>query len=60
MILDGGPSPLGRESTIVSLAGPTPLLLRKGALTREAIEAALGQKLAEPAEDRAAGSRGRL
>jgi L-threonylcarbamoyladenylate synthase len=48
MILDGGPSPLGRESTIVSLAARTPLLLRQGALPRETIEAVLGQRLAEP------------
>lgn len=44
MILDGGPAPLGIESTIVSLAGP-PTLLRQGALPREAIEDILGQKL---------------
>jgi L-threonylcarbamoyladenylate synthase len=45
MILDGGPSPLGVESTIVSLTGE-PTLLRQGALAREAIETVLGQKLA--------------
>ncbi|MGI8853720.1 MAG: L-threonylcarbamoyladenylate synthase [Methyloceanibacter sp.] len=45
MILDGGPSPLGRESTIVSLVGPAPTLLRQGALPREAVEDILGQKL---------------
>jgi L-threonylcarbamoyladenylate synthase len=45
MILDGGPSPLGRESTIVSLAGPMPTLLRQGALPREAVEDILGQRL---------------
>jgi L-threonylcarbamoyladenylate synthase len=46
MILDGGPSPLGIESTIVSLAGETPTLLRQGALPREVIEDFLGRKLA--------------
>ena len=45
MILDGGPSPLGRESTIVSLVGPAPTLLRQGALPREAVEDILGQRL---------------
>jgi L-threonylcarbamoyladenylate synthase len=45
MILDGGRSPLGVESTIVSLAGETPTLLRQGALPREAIEDVLGRKL---------------
>jgi L-threonylcarbamoyladenylate synthase len=54
MILDGGPSPFGRESTIVSLAGATPLLLRQGALPREAIEEVLGERLAERAESQAA------
>jgi L-threonylcarbamoyladenylate synthase len=37
---------LGRESTIVSLVGPAPTLLRQGALPREAVEDILGQKLA--------------
>ena len=46
MILDGGPTALGVESTIVSLAGETPTLLRQGALPREAIENVLGQRLA--------------
>jgi L-threonylcarbamoyladenylate synthase len=50
MILDGGPAPLGRESTIVSLAGRTPLLLRQGALPRRAIEDVLGRRLAEPSD----------
>jgi L-threonylcarbamoyladenylate synthase len=45
MILDGGPAPLGIESTIVSLVGETPTLLRQGALRREAIEDVLGRKL---------------
>jgi L-threonylcarbamoyladenylate synthase len=49
MILDGGPSPFGRESTIVSLAGPVPTLLRQGALPREAIEDILRQRLSYPA-----------
>jgi L-threonylcarbamoyladenylate synthase len=50
LILDGGPSPLGLESTIVSLAGPKPTLLRQGALPREAIEEVLGQRLATAAD----------
>jgi L-threonylcarbamoyladenylate synthase len=60
MILDGGPAPLGRESTIVSLAAQTPLLLRQGALPREAIEDILGQRLAEPSEERIAAAVERL
>ena len=42
LILDGGPCPVGVESTVVSLAGPTPLLLRPGGIARDAIEAVIG------------------
>ena len=56
LILDGGPAPLGRESTIVSLVGRTPLLLRQGALPRESIEGVLSRRLAEPSEAHAAAS----
>jgi L-threonylcarbamoyladenylate synthase len=41
MILDGGPCPLGIESTVVSVIEPEPGLLRPGALPREAIELVL-------------------
>ena len=46
MILDGGPCPLGIESTVVSVVGDAPALLRPGALQREAIERVLGGPLA--------------
>jgi L-threonylcarbamoyladenylate synthase len=46
MILDGGPCPLGIESTVVSVVGGQPGLLRPGALPREAIELVLGRPLA--------------
>ncbi|SLN35779.1 L-threonylcarbamoyladenylate synthase [Oceanibacterium hippocampi] len=42
MILDGGACAFGLESTVVGLAGPEPLLLRPGAIAREAIEAVIG------------------
>lgn len=42
LVLDGGPCPVGIESTVVSLAGPKPVLLRPGAITREQIEAVIG------------------
>jgi L-threonylcarbamoyladenylate synthase len=45
MILDGGPSPLGIESTVVSVIDGVPGLLRPGALPREAIELLLGAPL---------------
>ena len=46
MILDGGPCQLGLESTVIGLNDSVPVLLRTGALPREAIEAVLGQRLA--------------
>jgi L-threonylcarbamoyladenylate synthase len=42
MILDAGPTEVGIESTVLSLAGPQPQLLRPGMITREQIEAHLG------------------
>ena len=42
MILDGGASTIGLESTIVDLTSETPLILRPGYITREQIEAVLG------------------
>ncbi len=46
MILDGGPCPLGLESTVVGVVGLASALLRPGALPREAIEVVLGGPLA--------------
>lgn len=45
-ILDGGPCPVGVESTIVGLSG-TPTLLRPGGIATEEIEATLGSPLAQ-------------
>ncbi len=42
MVLDGGPCPVGLESTIVSLAGDKPRLLRPGGVPAEAVEALIG------------------
>ena len=41
-VLDGGPCPVGLESTILGFEGAVPVLLRPGGLPLEAIEAALG------------------
>jgi len=49
LILDGGPAEVGVESTILSLAGETPVLLRPGGVTREAIEQVLQQEIVVPA-----------
>ncbi len=43
-LLDGGPAPVGVESTIVGLH-PAPALLRPGGVPAEAVEACLGQPL---------------
>lgn len=47
-ILDGGPTHLGVESTIVDLSGERPRLLRPGGVPSEAIEEVLGVLLLPP------------
>jgi L-threonylcarbamoyladenylate synthase len=42
LILDGGPCHVGIESTVISLAGPIPILLRPGAISRIELEAIIG------------------
>jgi L-threonylcarbamoyladenylate synthase len=42
IILDGGPCPLGIESTILDLSTGTPLLLRPGAITEEELVEIIG------------------
>jgi L-threonylcarbamoyladenylate synthase len=42
LILDGGPTTVGIESTVLSLVGGTPLLLRPGMITQGQIEAIVG------------------
>ncbi|MEX2540476.1 MAG: L-threonylcarbamoyladenylate synthase [Trueperaceae bacterium] len=42
MVLDGGASTIGVESTIVDLSGAVPLLLRPGAVSREQLARVLG------------------
>lgn len=53
LILDGGPSPVGVESTIIDLSGPQPRLLRPGGLAREVLESVAG-RLAAPGDQIAA------
>lgn len=43
MILDGGEVKIGLESTIVDFSGQTPVILRPGYISREMIEAVIGQ-----------------
>lgn len=52
-ILDGGSTPVGIESTVLSLAAPQPTLLRPGMIGRDEIEALIGPVLL--ATDPAAG-----
>jgi L-threonylcarbamoyladenylate synthase len=49
LILDGGPCPVGLESTVVDLTGPAPRLLRPGGLVRSRIEAEIGRLQTGPA-----------
>jgi L-threonylcarbamoyladenylate synthase len=48
IILDGGPCPIGLESTVLDLTGPAPRLLRPGGLVRNRIEAEIGRLQAAP------------
>lgn len=42
LILDGGPTDLGLESTVIDMTGPVPILLRPGGFPLEALEDFLG------------------
>jgi L-threonylcarbamoyladenylate synthase len=44
LILDGGPSLVGVESTIIDCTGSAPMILRLGAVTQEMIEESTGLK----------------
>ncbi len=59
LILDGGPSEVGLESTVVGWIGDRPVLLRSGAVTREELEQVLGAPL-DDAGAEAHASPGRL
>jgi L-threonylcarbamoyladenylate synthase len=59
LILDGGPTTVGIESTVVDLTGERPVLLRPGTLAPEALAAVLGE-LPLAASEPAAGDAPRL
>lgn len=46
LIIDGGPTEHGLESTVLDVSGARSVLLRPGAVTREAIETVLGEPVA--------------
>jgi L-threonylcarbamoyladenylate synthase len=49
LILDGGPTPVGVESTIVACLSEQPVLLRPGGVPRAAVERILGRPFGDPA-----------
>ncbi|OQW62492.1 MAG: threonylcarbamoyl-AMP synthase [Nitrospira sp. ST-bin5] len=49
LILDGGPCPIGVESTIVSMGGTWPELLRPGTVTLAALRTVIGPVVRTPA-----------
>ncbi len=48
LILDGGPSEIGLESTIVDLTEEVPVILRPGFISRDMLEAVLGEVRIDP------------
>jgi L-threonylcarbamoyladenylate synthase len=50
LVLDGGPSEVGVESTIIDCTGELPRILRPGAITIEMIEDVSGLKVSDPTE----------
>ena len=42
LVLDGGPCPVGRESTVIDLTGETPKVLRWGAVGKDTLDRVLG------------------
>jgi L-threonylcarbamoyladenylate synthase len=49
LVLDGGPCAVGIESSIVDLSSGAPRVLRPGRIATDALEGALGQRIAEGA-----------
>jgi L-threonylcarbamoyladenylate synthase len=60
MILDGGPCRFGIESTVISVVGEKPVLLRLGGTPREEIECRLGERIAMARSDSPFASPGQL
>ena len=60
LVVDGGPTAVGVESTILACLNGAPTLLRPGGLPRATIEQVLGCALAEPPPDPAADAKAPL
>ena len=56
LLLDGGPSSVGVESTIVDCTGPLPVILRPGHVSADDVTAATGLALGESSAVRAPGT----
>ncbi|RBP94587.1 translation factor SUA5 [Cytobacillus firmus] len=48
-LVDGGPTGVGVESTVVDCTGDVPVILRPGGITREQLEEAVGEIRVDPA-----------
>jgi L-threonylcarbamoyladenylate synthase len=53
LVLDGGPSEVGLESTIINCTSELPRILRPGAITISMIEGATGLNIANPTDQQA-------
>lgn len=49
LILDGGPTGVGVESTVLDVTGPVPVLLRPGGVALEELRRAVGEVAVDPA-----------
>jgi L-threonylcarbamoyladenylate synthase len=58
IVLDSGPTLIGVESTVLDITVEPPVILRKGGLSKEAIEKVIGTVLTEPDEQLSARSPG--
>ena len=57
VIVDGGPCPVGIESTVLSLAGPVPTLLRPGTISVDDLRPVIGDVLLPSSSPDAAAAR---
>jgi L-threonylcarbamoyladenylate synthase len=60
LILDGGACPVGLESTVLDLSGPTPVLLRPGGVTLEELHGIFSEVVTPAAGENAPRAPGRL
>lgn len=51
LLIDGGHTEIGLESTVIDLTTPIPVLLRPGAITKQMIESALGIGIMDATEN---------